>query len=154
VKVVNLYADEWDEAQWPLHPAYEKKMLRVGDRLGGEKMGATLYVLPPGMKSFPYHWHRGREELLIVLDGEPTLRAPDGERQLARGDMVSFPHAPEGAHKIWNDTDEPVRFLMLSTAVDYEVVHYPDSDKVGIRGADLSLTVRAESGVEYMDRED
>jgi uncharacterized cupin superfamily protein len=154
VKVVNLYADEWDEGQWPLHPAYEKKMLRVGERLRGEKMGATLYELPPGMKSFPYHWHRGIEELLVVLDGTPTLRTPEGERQLERGDMVSFPRASEGAHKLWNDTDEPVRFVMLSTAVEYDVVHYPDSDKVGIRGGDFRLLVRPESGVDYMDGED
>jgi uncharacterized cupin superfamily protein len=154
VQVVNLFDDEWDEGQWPLHPAYEKKMLGVGERLGGEKIGATLYELPPSMKSFPYHWHRGLEELLVVLDGKPTLRTPDGERQLDRGDMVSFPHAPEGAHKIWNDTDEPVRYLMLSTAVDHEVVHYPDSDKVGIRAADFRLLVRPESGVDYMDGED
>lgn len=154
MKVVNLYGDEWDDRQWPLHPGYEKKMLGVGSRLGGEKIGATLYELPPGMKSFPYHWHRGVEELLIVLDGKPTLRTPEGEQQLERGDVVSFPSAPEGAHKIWNDADELVRFVMLSTVVDYEVVHYPDSDKVGIRGKDLSLMVRPESGVEYMDGED
>jgi uncharacterized cupin superfamily protein len=154
VKVVNLYGDEWDGGQWPLHPSYEKKMLRVGVRLSGEKIGATLYELPPGMKSFPYHWHRGLEEMLIVLGGRPTLLTRDGEQQLDRGDMVSFPSKPEGAHKIWNDTDELVRYLMLSTAVDYDVVHYPDSDKIGIRGEDLSLIVRAESGVDYMDGED
>jgi uncharacterized cupin superfamily protein len=154
VKVVNLYGDEWGEGQWPLHPAYEKNMLRVGLRLEGEKIGATLYELPPGMKSFPYHWHRGLEELLVVLEGRPTLRTPEGEQQLERGDVVSFPTTPEGAHKLWNDTDEPVRYLMLSTSADFDVVHYPDSDKIGVRGEDLSLLVRPESGVDYMDGED
>jgi uncharacterized cupin superfamily protein len=154
VKVTNLLGDEWDEGQWPLHPAYEKKMQRVGVRLGGEMIGGTLYELPPGMKSFPYHWHRGIEELLIVLDGKPTLRTPEGERQLERGDVVSFPPSPAGAHKLWNDTDDPVRFLMLSTMVDYEIVHYPDSDKIGIRHEDFRLLVRPESGVDYMDGED
>lgn len=154
MKVVNVHGDDWDEGQWPLHPAYEKKMLDVGGRLSGEEMGATLYELPPGMKSFPYHWHRGLEEMLVVLDGRPTLRTPEGERQLERGDVVSFPHAPEGAHKLWNDTDEPVRYLMLSTVVDHEVVHYPDSDKVGIRAEGFRLLVRPESGVDYMDGED
>ena len=154
MKVVNVLSDDWDESQWPLHPAYEKRMLRVGNRLDGDLIGGTLYELPPGMKSFPYHWHRGIEELLIVLDGTPTLRTPEGERQLDRGDVLSFPTTPEGAHKLWNDTDEPVRYLMLSTAVEYEVVHYPDSDKVGIRGQDFRLIVRPESGVDYMDGED
>jgi uncharacterized cupin superfamily protein len=154
VKVVNLYGEEWDEGQWPLHPAYEKKMLRVGRRLEGEKLGATLYELPPGMKSFPYHWHRGLEELLMVVEGRPTLRTPEGERQLEQGDVVSFPTTPEGGHKIRNDTDEPVRYLMLSTAADFDVVHYPDSDKVGIRTHDFRLLVRPESDVDYMDGED
>jgi uncharacterized cupin superfamily protein len=154
VKVVNLYGDEWGEEQWPLHPAYEKKMLRVGVRLGGEKVGATLYELQPGMKSFPYHWHRGLEEMLIVLEGRPTLRTPEGEQELERGDVVSFSTTPEGAHKLWNDTDEPVRYLMLSTAVDFDVVHYPDSDKIGIRAEGYRLLVRPESGVDYMDGEE
>jgi uncharacterized cupin superfamily protein len=154
VKVVNLYGDEWGEEQWPLHPAYEKKMLRVGVRLGGEKVGATLYELQPGMKSFPYHWHHGLEEMLIVLEGRPTLRTPRGERQLEPGDVVSFPTTPDGAHKLWNDSDEPVRYLMLSTAADFDVVHYPDSDKVGIRTDDFRLLVRPESGVDYMDGEE
>jgi uncharacterized cupin superfamily protein len=154
VKVVNLHGDEWDEGSWPPHPDYEKKMLRVGRRLGGEKLGATLYELPPGMKSFPYHWHRGKEEMMIVLDGRPTLRTPDGERQLERGDVVSFPTTPEGTHKVRNDTDEPVRYLMLSTATDYDIVHYPDSDKVGVRSDDFIMTVRSDAGVDYMDGED
>jgi uncharacterized cupin superfamily protein len=153
VKVVNLNGDEWGEEQWPLHPDYEKKMFRVGERLGGEKIGATLYELPPGMKSFPYHWHRGHEELLVVLAGRPTLRTPEGERQLERGDVVSFPTTPEGAHKLWNDTDEPVRYLMLSTRTDFDVVHYPDSDKIGIRTADFILNVRPDAGLDYMDGE-
>ena len=135
MQVVNLYGDEWGEEQWPLHPDYEKNILRVGLRLGGEKIGATLYELPPGMKSFP-------------------LRTPDGEQQLDRGDVVSFPTTPEGAHKLWNDTDEPARYLMLSTRTELDVVHYPDSDKVGIRGEDFRLLVRPESGVDYMDGED
>lgn len=154
MKVVDVLGEEWDEGQWPLHPDYEKKMLWVGQRLQGEKMGATLYQLPPGMKSFPYHWHRGIEELLIVLEGRPTLRTPEGERQLERGDTVSFPTTPEGAHKLSNDTDEPVRYLMLSTAVEYDVVQYLDSDKVGVRSKDFSLMVRGDAGVDYMEGED
>jgi uncharacterized cupin superfamily protein len=153
MKVVNLHGDEWDEGQWPEHPEYEKKWLSVGSRLEGEKIGASLYELPPGMKTFPYHWHRGLEEMLIVLAGRPTLRTPEGERQLEPGDVVSFPTSPEGAHKLWNDTDEPARFLMLSTTADYDVVHYLDSDKVGFRAKDFRLMVRSEANVDYMDGE-
>ena len=39
----------------------------------------------------------------------PTLRTPEGERELAPGDVVHFPEGEAGAHQLWNDTDEPFR---------------------------------------------
>jgi uncharacterized cupin superfamily protein len=154
VQVVNVLGQEWDPGQWPEHENYEKRWCRVGDRLGGELLGGTLYELLPGKKSFPFHWHHGTEELLVVLEGEPTLRTPDGERRLERGDLVSFPRGPGGAHLLRNETDAPARFLMLSSVVDYDILQYLDSGKIGIRSEGLRLNVRPESGVDYMDGED
>jgi uncharacterized cupin superfamily protein len=154
VEVVNLYADEWDPGQWPEHDNYVKKWRRVGEAVGGELLGGTLYELPPGMKSFPYHWHFGIEELLLVLDGTPTLRTPEGERQLERGDAVSFTTGPEGAHQVRNDTDQPARYLMVSTVAEFEVAQYPDSGKVGVLGKGLRLIGRPEESLDYMDGED
>jgi len=139
---------------WPEHENYEKRWLRVGERLGGELLGGTLYELPPGKKSFPFHWHQGTEEVIVVLEGEPTLRTADGEQQLKRGDAVSFLRGAEGVHQLRNESDAPARYLMISTVVDYEVAHYPDSNKVGILSRDLRLLVRPESGVDYLDGED
>jgi uncharacterized cupin superfamily protein len=154
VKVVNVLAEEWGPGYWPEHESYEKRWRRVGEELGGELLGGTLYELPPGKKSFPFHWHHGTEELLVVLEGEPTLRTPDGEQRLKRGDAVSFVTAPGGAHLMRNESDAPARFLMLSSVADYDIIHYPDSDKIGIRAEDLRLNVRPESGVDYLDGED
>jgi len=61
-----------------------------------------------------------------VLRGQPTLRTPDGERQLDEGEAVYFPGGPEGAHGVTNRTSEPVRFLMAGTRPSPEVVEYPD----------------------------
>ena len=154
MQVVNVLGQEWDPGQWPEHENYEKRRCRVGDRLEGELLGGTLYELLPGKKSFPFHWHHGIEELLVVLEGEPTLRMPDGEQRLKRGDAVSFPRGPGGAHQLRNETDAPARYLMVSTVVDFEVSEYPDSGKIGVLGKDLRLIVRPESSVDYMDGED
>jgi uncharacterized cupin superfamily protein len=154
VKVVNVFGEEWDPGYWPEHENYEKHRWCVGERLGGELLGGTIYELPPGKKSFPFHWHEGTEELLVVLEGEPTLRTARGEQQLKRGDAVSFKRGADGAHQLRNETDAPARYLMISTLVEYEVAHYPDSDKVGILTNDLRLVVRPESNVDYMDGED
>jgi uncharacterized cupin superfamily protein len=77
-----------------------------------------------------YHTHHGSEELLIVLRGRPTVRTPDGERQLDEGDVVHFPPGPEGAHGIRNDTDETVRYVVAGTRVSPEIVEYPDLKQV------------------------
>jgi uncharacterized cupin superfamily protein len=39
---------------------------------------------------WPYHYTYGMEEWLLVVSGTPTLRVPEGERELARGDVVVF----------------------------------------------------------------
>ena len=47
--------------------------------------------MPPGEKLWPYHWELGCEEFLVVVSGTPTVRTPEGERELAPGDVVHFP---------------------------------------------------------------
>jgi uncharacterized cupin superfamily protein len=113
---VNLFGDDWDAGRD--RPGWQWKRLGVGERLGAERIGASLYELAPGQRTFPYHWHQVSEEWLLVLRGEPTLRDPSGERKLGPGDCVLFKRGPEGAHSIRNDTEEPVRLLMLSSDED------------------------------------
>jgi uncharacterized cupin superfamily protein len=129
VKVFNLYDGELDERRD--RPGFSWTAARVGKALGGKLIGASLYELEPGEKSFPYHYEYGAEEWLIVVAGAPTLRAPDGERQLRTGDTVAFPEGPEGAHQVLNRSDEPTRVLILSTKGLPAVAVYPDSDKLG-----------------------
>ena len=43
-----------------------------------------------------------------MLAGRPTLRTPEGERELAPFDAAFFPIGPDGAHQIRNDTAETV----------------------------------------------
>jgi uncharacterized cupin superfamily protein len=71
------------------------------------------------------------EEWLLVVSGTPTLRAPEGERELARGDVVVFHEGPDGAHQLINRSAEPARVLIFSSESSLTVVHYPDSGKVG-----------------------
>ena len=104
----------------------------IGRTIGASLLGATLYELPPGEKSFPYHYEWGAEEWLLVVSGRPILRAPDGEHELEPGDVVCFPEGPDGAHQVRNGSGEPVRIVMLSTKASPAVAVYPDSDKLGL----------------------
>ncbi len=110
---------------------------------GATESGITVYELPPGQAVCPYHYELGEEEWLIVLAGNPTLRTPAGEERLEPWDVAFFPHSPEGAHRIANETEETVRVLMFSTVVTPTATVYPDSDKVGIYTGDPESEVIA-----------
>jgi uncharacterized cupin superfamily protein len=149
---VNLFGDEWDEERD--RPGWRWKRLGVGRRIGSDKIGASLYELAPGQRTFPYHWHQLEEEWLIVLRGEPTLRDAGGERRLTPGDCVAFKRGPEGAHAVRNDTEEPVLLLILSSEAEAELCFYPDSGKVGLYGRDVHKILDASAELDYFDREE
>ncbi len=91
-----------------------------------------------------------------MLTGTPTLRTPDGERDLSPGEVVCFPEGPEGAHKVTNNAAERSRVLLLSTKSSAGIAVYPDSDKIGVfvaRKEDSHLFVR-DSAVDYWEGED
>lgn len=106
--------------------------------IGGEHLHGNMMLVPPGKKAMTYHWEAGQEEWLIVLEGAPTVRTPDGEQELRAGDVVAFPRGPEGAHQVINRSERDVRLVILSEVTDPNVIIYPDSGKVGVRG-DLGL---------------
>jgi uncharacterized cupin superfamily protein len=122
---VNIWTDDWDDIEdWSGGGAKSRRL--VGN---GAFLGATVYELTPAASAI-YHAHHGSEEVLLVLGGRPTLRTPEGERQLKPGDVVGFPPGPEGAHGLRNDTDTPARYVVAGTRVSPEVVDYPDLKQV------------------------
>ena len=121
----NVFADNWDETDdWSGGGAKSTRLVKSAPQLG-----ATVYELGPGNTAV-YHFHHGSEELLIVLRGRPTLRTPDGERQLAEGEAVHFPLGPDGAHGMRNDTDDAVRYVVAGIRVSPEVVEYPETKQI------------------------
>ena len=128
------------------------RRISVGVELGAELLGCTVYELPPGERVFPYHWHLGNEEWLIAVSGRPTLRTPEGERELAPGDVVAFPEGEGGAHDVANRTGEPVRVAIFSTLRQGHCF-YPDSDKVGAGPPEDRRYYRRSDAVDYWDGE-
>ena len=130
-------------------------MARVGPSLGAKDTGASVYELPPGEALCPYHYEYAEEEWLLVLEGNPTVRDPDGEHRLEPMDLVFFPTGPEGAHRVQNDAKETARVLMFSPVIHPAATVYPDSDKVAVwtGSKDDDLIARRSSGVEYWDGE-
>ena len=131
---MNLLDDDgWLDRTWPPErPGYVWRRKRVA----GEHVGASLYELPPGERTFPYHYELGNDELLVVVSGRPRLRTPSGDEELRPGDCVLFPTGPDGAHQISNPTEEPVRVLLVSNFALPRSAVQPDSGKMRIRWGD------------------
>lgn len=156
----NMFDPRWEQDMD--HPPFQWRCARLGAQAGAEKLGASVYELPPGASSFPLHIHHANEELLVALAGSPTLRTLDAERSLAPGEVVSFRVGREGAHRIDNRTDDPARILVVSTMIFPEVAEYVDSDKIGVRtlvaGAaspdgPMRMLFRAADQADYFDGE-
>lgn len=155
----NIFEPDFDADQE--RPGFSYRRAKLGWQAGAEKLGASLYEVPPGQATFPYHTHSANEEMLIVLEGRPSLRTPSGWRQLERGEVVAFQAGDEGAHQLANFSEQPVRVLVLSTMIAPDVNLYPDTNRLmaatrapGGRGEGFQETYRRTEAGEYWEGEE
>jgi uncharacterized cupin superfamily protein len=123
-----------DDLDWTETERGEVRFRRkqLAEAAGGEGIGCSLYELPAGSKSWPYHYHTANEEAMYVLAGEATLRHDGETAGIEAGDYVAFAADDSGAHRVVNEGDEPVRYLVVSTMIEPEVTVYPDLGTFGV----------------------
>jgi uncharacterized cupin superfamily protein len=119
---VDFERPKWDADKYP-----GRHVAPVGAQAGARELAANVYELDPGAVGSPLHMHHANEELLLVLAGTPSLRGPDGMQALSAGAMVAFPRGQAGAHSLVNHSDEPVRYVVVSTTNRPDVVEYLDT---------------------------
>lgn len=154
VGIVNEADMDWQERTHGEEFQARSKWLRR--ETGGERLGGCLYEVDPGKRQCPFHYEVGNEEAMYVLEGEATLRTLDEEISITAGDFVTFPAGEGGAHQVINTSDDPVRYLFVSTERDPHVILYPDSEKLLVVSDNLpgtELMLSAEDELEYWDGE-
>jgi uncharacterized cupin superfamily protein len=139
-------------------PGFRSLRARLSRQAGCERLGLSLWELPPHETAYPYHYHLAEEELLLVLAGRPSLRTPDGWRDLQQGEVAAFRRGQRGAHQLVNHTEETVRFLAFSTSGEPDIVIRPDSGTLGAyerlpQGSALRAVFRVADEVDYYDGE-
>lgn len=153
----NVFLPRFDEGR-----AGHGGRARLGRQAGAERLGLSLFELPPGFRRTAYHYHFGNEELLLSLSGRTSLRTPAGWRELKPGDVVAFATGERGAHRSINPGEEPARDLVASEMNAPDVVVFPDSEKVlaisrapGSPGdeEELAYWFRISDAVDYWDGE-
>ena len=83
--VVNENELEWGEQSHGERFGYRRKQL--GSAACGERLGCSLYEVPPERRAWPYHYHLANEEAIYVLHGSGTLRLVNGRSQ-CRGETT------------------------------------------------------------------
>ncbi|MFO0596697.1 MAG: cupin domain-containing protein [Myxococcaceae bacterium] len=125
MKIVRSKEVEWSEGINKGKFFQRKKALAAA----GSTLGCSLWELPPGKKSFPFHMHHVTEEAMYVVSGFAKVRTPEGETAIGPGDFLQFV-AGSAAHQLINDGSEPLVYLGLSATKGVDIVEYPDSGKV------------------------
>ena len=150
----NLLAVELDGKPPDPPPGHRFAATSLTGRFGAVATGLGVYELEPGNAAWPYHFETTEEEWLLVIEGELTLRTPEGEAVLRAGDVVCFPPGAAGAHAVRNHTDAPVRYAMPSLNARYGSASvYPDSGKVRVTGPGFDHRGRLGDPVEYWEGE-
>ncbi len=129
--MINDQEIEWSEMVHGELIAHKRKDFT--QKLTGNKMVASLYEVPPGKASWPFHFHTANEEAFYILEGEGELRCYDKRIKVSAGDFLSFPVGEKGVHQLKNiSSEKPLKYLDFGTTNQPDIVFMPDSNKVGI----------------------
>jgi uncharacterized cupin superfamily protein len=131
------------------------RRVSISSALGAKVTGLSVYELPPGVKTWPYHFELNEEEWLIVVSGEVTARTPEGNVVLRAGDTMCFPPGPAGAHAVLNESGAVARFAMPSSVAQLgDATVYPDSNKLKVSGpGGFRRIVSLDPELDYWDGE-
>lgn len=94
--------------------------------MGLSRLNVYHEVLPPGHRSSPLHAHTHKEEFVFVIKGTAKVLANEEVYEITDGDVAGFPVGL--AHMIFNDSDEAVELLVVSTAgnIEDKITFLPD----------------------------
>jgi uncharacterized cupin superfamily protein len=121
---------------------------RLGDAFGLVNFGVNLTRLAPGAISALRHSHAKQDELVYILEGEPTLVTNAGETKLAPGDCAGFRAGAGDAHHLVNRTTKDVVYLEVGDRTPGESVDYPDDD-IAMTTVDGKMTFTKKDGTPY-----
>jgi uncharacterized cupin superfamily protein len=132
-----LNADDvpWTKREHGPH-VVEERHVSLG--MPARKLSYGVTRIPPGARSFPFHFHYDNEECFIVVSGRGQLRYGEETVTVQAGDVITCPPGPDSAHQFINDGQEPLEYLAVGTAHTPDLVAYPDSGKLNVLAGSAS----------------
>lgn len=134
---------------------YEYNKYEVTQRKDFSQAYVSFYEIMPGKAAFPKHYHSYNTECFYIIKGNGVIQTDDGELNVKSGDVVVFPCGRAGMHKIMNPSDtDSLLYIDFDTTNSPDIIHYPDSDKIGIIEHNISSTFfRNHDCVDYYEGE-
>jgi uncharacterized cupin superfamily protein len=120
----------------------------LGDVFGLSNFGVNLTRLAPGGESALLHRHSRQDELVYILEGEPTLVTDRGEMLLRPGMCAGFP-AGGVAHQLVNRTGRDVVYLEIGDRTAGDEGSYPADDLRAVLGPDGKWHFTHKDGAPY-----
>jgi uncharacterized cupin superfamily protein len=102
---------------------------RLAPAGGLTAMGASHVVLKPGAWSSQRHWHKGEDEMLVMLSGEAVLVEDGGRTLLRPGDVCAWAEGVANGHHLINESSADCSFIAISAGPDLGG-EYSDIDMV------------------------
>ncbi len=113
----------------PFHSRVRGRVRRaLGNFFGLTNFGVNLTRIPPGGASALRHTHSREDELVYILEGEPTLVTNAGETPLRPGMCAGFKAGSGDAHHLVNRSDRDAVYLEIGDRNPGDTVIYPDDD--------------------------
>jgi uncharacterized cupin superfamily protein len=120
----------------------------LGELFGLTNFGVNLTRLAPGAASSLHHRHSRQDELIYVLEGEPTLFADAGEMQLHPVMVAGFA-AGGTAHHLENRTERDCVILEIGDRAHGDEGSYPADDIQAAMGEDEKWRFSHKDGRPY-----
>jgi uncharacterized cupin superfamily protein len=130
IKKKNVFNADWKASSHG--EKFQHDHISLTDLRDGHELGCGAFRVNPGKRAFPKHAHLANDEALFIVSGTGALTVGEETVRVTAGDFILLPSGVEHAHILLNDSDADIVYLCVSTMNAPEVVHYPDSGKLGV----------------------
>jgi uncharacterized cupin superfamily protein len=96
---------------------------RLGAAAGCRRIGASVYVVPPGARQMPVHVHGDEEEIFYVLSGGGVGFEKGEAYRVGIGDTVV--HPPHGRPHTFLAGDAGLELLVFASGSDTSITYLP-----------------------------
>lgn len=129
----NIFAATWREASHG--DKFQRGAISLTNLNDNHGLGCSAFKVQPGKRAFPRHAHLANDEAIYIVSGTGAMTVGAETAAVEAGDFIMLPRGEQHAHVLVNDGTEALVYLCMSTTILPEVVHYPDSDKLGVLGS-------------------